>query len=53
MKHMFQLCENVVFDDGALWNCQATKMNLDHVLAGALVEPEWHGWYGVVKYLTS
>ncbi len=28
-------------------------MNLDHVLAGALVEPEWHGWYGVPKYLTS
>ena len=53
MKYTFQLRENVVFHDGAPWNCQAAKMNLDHVLAGALVEPEWHGWYGVPKYLTS
>ena len=26
-------------------------MNLDHVLAGALIEPVWHGWYGVPKYI--
>ena len=53
MKYTFQLRENVVFHDGAPWNCEAAKMNLDHVLAGALVEPEWHGWYGVPKYLTE
>lgn len=51
LKYTFQLRENVSFHDGAPWNCQAAKMNLDHVLAGALVEPEWHGWYGVPKYL--
>jgi len=52
-KYTFQLRENVDFHDGAPWNCAAAKMNLDHVLAGGLVEPVWHGWYGVPKYLNN
>ena len=52
-KYTFQLREGVTFHDGAAWDCGAAKMNFDHVLAGVLVEPVWHGWYGVPKYLTS
>jgi nickel transport system substrate-binding protein len=50
-KYTFQLRENVMFHDGTPWNCEAAKMNFDHVLAGPLREPEWHGWYGVPKYI--
>eukprot|EP00586_Coscinodiscus_wailesii_P017376 CAMPEP_0172493346 /NCGR_PEP_ID=MMETSP1066-20121228/24754_1 /TAXON_ID=671091 /ORGANISM="Coscinodiscus wailesii, Strain CCMP2513" /LENGTH=647 /DNA_ID=CAMNT_0013263469 /DNA_START=48 /DNA_END=1991 /DNA_ORIENTATION=+ len=50
-KYTFQLRANVLFHDGAPWNCQAAKLNLDHILAGALRTPVWHGWYGVPKYL--
>ena len=50
-QYSFKLRPSVKFHDGAEWNCQAAKMNLDHVLAGALVEPVWHGWYGVPKYI--
>lgn len=52
-KYIFQLRENVLFHDGTPWSCQAAKMNFDHVLAGALKEPVWHGWYGVPKYLKN
>lgn len=51
--YTFQLREGVKFHDGAEWNCQAAKMNFDHVLAGVLKEPVWHGWYGVPKYIKS
>ncbi|KAL7490864.1 hypothetical protein ACHAWT_000376 [Skeletonema menzelii] len=50
-QYSFKLRPGVKFHDGAEWNCQAAKLNLDHVLAGALVEPVWHGWYGVPKYI--
>ncbi len=50
-QYSFKLRPSVKFHDGAEWNCQAAKMNLDHVLAGALVEPVWHGWYGVPKHI--
>ena len=51
--YTFQLREDVKFHDGAPWNCAAAKMNFDHVLAGVLKEPVWHGWYGVPKYIKS
>jgi len=52
-KCTFQLRPNVSFHDGSSWNCQAAKMNIDHVFAGELKEPVWHGWYGVPKYLKN
>lgn len=52
MKYLFKLRENVLFHDGAPWNCQVAKMNLDHVLAGALVEPEWHGVSAAFKFIS-
>ena len=52
-EYSFKLRQNVTFHDGAEWNCDVAKMNLDHVLAGALVEPVWHGWYGVPKFLSG
>ncbi len=45
------LRQNVTFHDGAIWDCAAAKLNLDHVLAEVLRTPEWHGWYGVPKYI--
>ena len=43
--YIFTLRENVFFHDGTPWNCAAAKLNFDHVFAGALTGPEYHGWY--------
>ena len=50
-KYTFLLRQNVTFHDGAIWDCAAAKLNLDHVLAEVLRTPDWHGWYGVPKYI--
>ena len=49
----FALRENVVFHDGAAWNCSVAKLNFDHVFAPPLREPGWHGWYNLPKYLSD
>ena len=41
----------MTFHDGTEWNCAAAKMNFDHVFAGNLKTPDWHGWYGVPLYI--
>ena len=45
--YTFQLRQNVEFHDGEAWNCDAAKLNFDHVLAKPLTFPDWHGWYGL------
>ena len=50
-KYTFTLRENVNFHDGTAWDCSAAKMNFDHVFAGNLKTPDWHGWYGVPLYI--
>ena len=47
------LREGVTFHDGTPWNCAAAKLNFDHVFAGALVTPDWHGWYVLPSALDS
>lgn len=51
--YTFQLREGVSFHDGEPWNCAAAKLNFDHIFAGGLVGPGWHGWYGVPKYIDT
>ena len=46
--YTFTLRENVLFHDGEPWNCDAAKLNFDHLLAGELRSR--HGWYGVPLY---
>jgi nickel transport system substrate-binding protein len=50
-KYTFTLREGVTFHDDTEWNCMAAKMNFDHVFAGDLKTPDWHGWYGVPLYI--
>lgn len=52
-EYTFMLRENVLFHDGAEWNCDVAKLNFDHVLAGALRSPDWHGWYGLMEQVSS
>jgi ABC-type transport system substrate-binding protein len=52
-EYTFQLRQNVTFHDGAAWNCAAAKLNFDHVLAGPLTGPDWHGWYGLMDQISS
>lgn len=52
-KYTFSLRKEVSFHDGAAFNCSAAKMNFDHVLAGELRTPYYHGWYGVPKYIKT
>ena len=51
-QYTFYLRENVQFHDGAIWNCDAAKMNFDHVFAGKL-QTDYHNWYGVPLNLDS
>jgi len=46
-EYYFTLREGVTFHDGAVWNCDVAKLNLDHVLAPPLTTGDWHGWYGL------
>lgn len=52
-RYNFQLQPNVLFHDGAPWNCAAAKLNFDHVLAKPLRSPDWHGWYGLMSQIES
>lgn len=51
--YTFVLRPNVTFHDGSDWNCDAAKMNLDHVLAPPLTTVDYHGWYGVPNHVKS
>lgn len=46
--YTFTLRENVQFHDGSPWNCDAAKLNFDHLLSGELRSR--HGWYGIPLY---
>jgi len=41
----FTLRTGVKFHDGADFDCSVVKLNFDHVWAGDLTSPDWHGWY--------
>ena len=43
----FTLRTGVKFHDGADFDCSVVKLNFDHVWAGGLTGPDWHGWYGL------
>ena len=50
--YTFTLRENVLFHDGTPWNCDAAKLNFDHLFAGELGSTK-HGWYGVGQHTES
>jgi len=52
-RYTFNLRTGVTFHDGEAWNCAAAKLNFDHVLAGPLKTPDWHGWYGLMEQIQS
>ena len=52
-QYTFQLREGVLFHDGTAWDCQAAKLNFDHVFAGGLKTVDWHGWFGLVTHIDS
>jgi len=52
-QYVFTLREGVKFHDGTEWNCEAAKLNFDHVFAGELATSDWHGWYGVPLYINK
>lgn len=52
-QYIFSLRPNVTFHDGTQWNCQAAKLNFDHVLAEPLKSVDYHGWYGVPNMISS
>ena len=47
-KYTFTLREGVTFHDGEAWNCDAAKVNFDHVLRG-----HTHPWYGMPAAIES
>ena len=49
----FTLRENVVFHDGAAFNCTVVELNFNHVFAPPLTTPDYHGWYNLPVYLTN
>jgi ABC-type transport system substrate-binding protein len=51
--YTFRLRENVKFHDGVTWNCQAAKLNFDHILVKPLVTVDYHGWYGLPGVVTD
>ena len=53
ITYRFKLRPGVTFHDGAPWNCDAAKLNFDHVLADPLRTPDWHGWYGLIDQIKS
>lgn len=46
-NYIFTLRAGVKFHDGADWNCNAAKLNFDHVFAPPLVTADNHGWYNL------
>ena len=51
--YRFTLRTGVTFHDGAAFDCAAVKLNFDHVWAGGLVGPDYHGWYGLPGALSE
>jgi ABC-type transport system substrate-binding protein len=51
--YRFTLRTGVTFHDGAAFNCAAVKLNFDHVWAGDLTSPDWHGWYSLPGALSE
>jgi ABC-type transport system substrate-binding protein len=47
----FQLRQGVQFHDGTPWNCDAAKLNFDHVLSETVKQR--HQWFGAGKHLKS
>ncbi|KAL7545637.1 hypothetical protein ACHAWF_008988 [Thalassiosira exigua] len=52
-EYVFMLRDGVTFHDGAGWDCSVAKLNFDHVLAGGLRTPDWHGWYGLMSQINT
>merc|ERR1712032_1019519 len=52
-KYTFTLREGVKFHDGSEWNCNAAKLNFDHVLSKPLTTGDYHGWYDLPKQIIS
>lgn len=52
-KYTFKLRTGVTFHDGAPWNCEAAKLNFDHVLAEPLTSGDYHGWYGLPNQISE
>ena len=51
--YRFTLRTGVKFHDGADFDCSVVKLNFDHVWAGDLTSPDWHGWYGLPTALSD
>ena len=49
----FTLRTGVKFHDGADFDCSVVKLNFDHVWAGDLTSPDWHGWYSLPGALSE
>lgn len=47
----FQLRQGVVFHDGTPWNCEAARLNFDHVLSETVKQR--HQWFGAGQHLKS
>jgi ABC-type transport system substrate-binding protein len=52
-KYTFSLRTGVTFHDGTPWNCEAAKINFDHVLADPLLSADYHGWYGLPQQISE
>ena len=50
-RFTFALRENVTFHDGTPWNCEAAKLNFDHVLSD--IVKQRHQWLGITEKLKS
>lgn len=52
-KYTFELRRGVYFHDGTPWDCEAAKLNFDHVLTPPLPSLDWHGWYHLPGQVSS
>jgi nickel transport system substrate-binding protein len=52
-EYRFELRQNVLFHDGSAWNCNAAKLNFDHVLAGTTNPNGPHRWYDLPRKITA
>lgn len=52
-KYTFALRTGVTFHDGSPWDCDAAKLNFDHVLAEPLRSADYHGWYGLPNQISE
>lgn len=52
-EYAFTLRPGVKFHDGTAWNCDAAKMNFDHVLQPPLNTLDYDGWYHLALHTKS